>query len=314
MAKLDFNPEMLKLARYARKLTQTALAKSLKVKSAFISQLEAGVVGMPEEFFKNLIEILEFPASFFEQRTTFLDGCSKMYRAQKAFKSIDRDYIDTYASFYNRHISKLLESDLFDVKEFKLPENRPDEYNSPEDVAMAVREYWNVPRGPIKNLTKLIEDAGIFIIPMRINNPYFDATFYINEQNNFAIIVIDSNVSSDRYRFNLAHELGHLIMHRLPNADCEKQAQEFASAFLLPRKDISEDLAGITFWDLLSLKKKWMVSMQSIAYRAHTMRKISDKQYESIWKLINSYGYRKNEPNADIPIEKPVMLEYLVKF
>lgn len=54
--------------------------------------------------------------------------------------------------------------------------------------------------------------------------------------------------------------------------------------------------------------------MQSIAYRAHTMRKISDKQYESIWKLINSYGYRKNEPNADIPIEKPVMLKYLIKF
>ena len=314
MKKIDYNPEMLKLARYARKLTQSALAKSLNVKSAFISQLEAGVVGMPEEFYRKLIEKLKFPASFFEQQTTFLDGCSKMYRAKRSFKSTDRDYIDAYASFYNKHIAKLLESDLFEINEFMLPDDRVSEFNTPEDIAMALREYWNVPRGPITNLTQIIESAGIFVIPINLNNPDFDGTFYLNEQKNFALIMINSNVSNDRYRFNLAHELGHLVMHRLPNPNCEKEAQEFASAFFMPKKDISEDVAGITFWDLLPLKEKWKVSMQSIAYRAHNIKKINDSQYLSICKLINYNGYRKNEPNANIPKEKPNMLKYLVKY
>ncbi len=314
MNRVEFNPEMLKLARYARKLTQSALAKAMNVKSAFISQLEAGVVGMPEEFLQKLTEKLKFPKSFFAQQTTFLDGCSKMYRAKRSFKSVDRNYIDSYASIYNTHISKLLEADLFDIKEFKLPEERPNELNSPEDIAIAIREYWNIPRGPIKNLVKVIEDAGIFVIPIRINNPDFDGTFYLNEKNDFALIIINANVPNDRFRFNLAHELGHLIMHRLPSPNCEKEAHEFASAFLMPAKDIGEDLAGICFWDLLQLKEKWRVSMQAIAYRAKSLNKINEEQYESIWKLINYHGYRKNEPAANIPNEKPVMLKYLINY
>ena len=54
--------------------------------------------------------------------------------------------------------------------------------------------------------------------------------------------------------------------------------------------------------------------MQSIAYRAHNIKKINDSQYLSICKLINYNGYRKNEPNANIPKEKPNMLKYLVKY
>lgn len=64
-------------------MTQSALAKELGVKSAFISQIEAGLVSVPEKMLPKFVEILDFPLSFFEQETTFLEGCSKLYRAQK---------------------------------------------------------------------------------------------------------------------------------------------------------------------------------------------------------------------------------------
>mgnify|MGYP001091277387 FL=1 len=146
---MKFNHNMLKLARYARKMTQSALAKELGVKSAFISQIEAGLVSVPEKMLPKFVEILDFPLSFFEQETTFLEGCSKLYRAQKTLKNIDRDYIDTYASFYNRHLTKMLQSDLFDLDEFDIPEIRPDLNKSPEQIAELLREYWNIPRGVI---------------------------------------------------------------------------------------------------------------------------------------------------------------------
>ncbi len=311
---MKFNHNMLKLARYARKMTQSALAKELGVKSAFISQIEAGLVSVPEKMLPKFVEILDFPLSFFEQETTFLEGCSKLYRAQKTLKNIDRDYIDTYASFYNRHLTKMLQSDLFDLDEFDIPEIRPDLNKSPEQIAELLREYWNIPRGVISNLTSILEDKGIFVIPISIQKEGFDATFYVNEKRDFALILINSAVPPDRYRFNLAHELGHLIMHRLPNPDCENEANAFASAFLMPRKDIFEDLTGICFWDLMPLKEKWKVSMQAIARRAKDLRKINSKQYEHIFKLINYHGYRKQEPLCGVTKEKPIMLKYVLNY
>lgn len=155
----------------------------------------------------------------------------KTIPSTKTLKNIDRDYIDTYASFYNRHLTKMLQSDLFDLDEFDIPEIRPDLNKSPEQIAELLREYWNIPRGVISNLTSILEDKGIFVIPISIQKEGFDATFYVNEKRDFALILINSAVPPDRYRFNLAHELGHLIMHRLPNPDCENEANAFASAF-----------------------------------------------------------------------------------
>lgn len=310
----NFNYNMLRLARFARKMTQSALAKELGVKASFISQIEAGVTSMPEKSIQKIVEILDFPLSFFQQETTFLEGCSKMYRAQKSLKNIDRDYIDTYASFYNKHITKLLNADIFDLDNFEILDIRSNKYKTPEEIAEMVRSYWNIPRGVLSDLTRILEDKGIFVIPISIVNEEFDATFYVNEKNDFAIILINSAVPPDRYRFNLAHELGHLIMHRMPNPNCEDEAHAFASAFLMPKKDIAEDLSGICFWDLLSLKTKWKVSMQAITRRAKDLRKITKEQYESFYKQINYNGYRKKEPPCGLYKEKPQMLKYLVNY
>lgn len=307
-----FNPEMLKLARYARKLTQSALARELNIKPSFISQIEAGIVDMPNELLDKIVVKTDFPKRFFEQNTTFLDGCSKMYRAKKSLKSKDIDYFDTYASFYNSDISKLLDADVFDKDTFKLIESRAHPYNTPEKIANSLREYWNIPRGVINNLTQILENKGIFIIPISVNNSDFDATFYINEKNDFAIILINSNVPPDRYRFNLAHELGHIIMHRVPSPNCEKEAHEFASAFLMPKKDIEADLSGISFWDLTILKEKWKVSMSALTMRAKKLNKISEEKSNIIFKQLSYYGYRKEEPLCNIPKEKPMVIKYLI--
>ena len=103
-------------------------------------------------------------------------------------------------------------------------------------------------------------------------------------------------------------------MHRMPNPNCEEEAHAFASAFLMPKKDIQADLAGIGFWDLMPIKAKWKVSMQAIARRACDLRKITKSQYESICKQINYNGYRKKEPLCGLTKEKPKMLKYVIKY
>lgn len=51
-------------------------------------------------------------------------------------------------------------------------------------------------------------------------------------------IFLNRSQPADRLRFSLAHELGHLIMHRVPTLQMEEEANAFAAAFLAPAKDI----------------------------------------------------------------------------
>ncbi|MFX5225882.1 ImmA/IrrE family metallo-endopeptidase, partial [Acinetobacter baumannii] len=78
-------------------------------------------------------------------------------------------------------------------------------------------------------------------------------------------IFIDKNMPSDRQRFTLAHELGHAIMHKLPSENMEDEANRFASALLMPSKDIRPYLTGkITLEKLATLKLVWKVSMNAL--------------------------------------------------
>ena len=76
-------------------------------------------------------------------------------------------------------------------------------------------------------------------------------------------------------RFDAAHELADLLLHNDDDAGssvAEKQAQAFASAFLMPRQDIENELPHIADFDrLLQLKNLWRVSMQALLYRSRSL-------------------------------------------
>ena len=110
-------------------------------------------------------------------------------------------------------------------------------------------------------------------------------------------IFLNNAMPGDRQRFTLAHELGHAIMHRIPSADMEREADIFASELLMPAQDIRGDLMhGVNLPRLAALKPIWRVSMGALLMRAKALGCITDMQSTYLWRQMSAAGYRKKEP------------------
>jgi Zn-dependent peptidase ImmA (M78 family) len=184
--------------------------------------------------------------------------------------------------------------------------------NSPEIIAQLVRRSWGIPSGAINNLTETIEDAGGIIISFSFGTNKIDAM----SQWAFdlpPIICINTDAPGDRLRFSLAHELGHIVMHQVPTIDLEKEADRFASEFLMPKTDVAPYLNRLSLAKLASLKPLWKVSMQALLERAYNLNKITSNQRQYLWRQISKSGYRTKEP-VEILVEKPKTIYELIEF
>src|SRR5439155_14410703 len=119
-----------------------------------------------------------------------------------------------------------------------------------------------------------------------------------------------------RARFNLGHELGHLILHRrvdekhvryIPSdhRKMEEQAHRFAGAFLLPAKSFGRDVYAVTLEALRSLKPKWKVAIGALLKRAEHLGFISERQLQRTWIAYSRRGWRSREPLDDEIEEAP---------
>ena len=129
------------------------------------------------------------------------------------------------------------------------------------------------------------------------------------------IIVLNEEQPADRLRFTLAHELGHLVMHHFPNAEMETEANEFASALLMPRNDVLVALRGrLDLRRLAALKPEWRVSMQALLYRAQSLGLIEKQQAGWLWRQFNANRIKLREPpELDFPPEQPGVIARMVR-
>ena len=121
---------------------------------------------------------------------------------------------------------------------------------------------------------------------------------------------------ADRVRFTLAHELGHLVMHKFPSSNMEDEANIFASSFLMPAADIRHSFIGRNKIDLAllgALKQEWRVSMQSLLMRAKSLGFIDDSRSSYLWRQMSARGLRLREPaQFDFVREEPTILNRLI--
>ncbi len=121
---------------------------------------------------------------------------------------------------------------------------------------------------------------------------------------------------ADRMRFTLAHELGHLVMHRFPNEKMEEEANEFASSLLLPEADMREAFTGrrVTLPLLAALKPEWKVAMQALLYRAGKLGLVDANQSRYLWQKISANGWKTREPpELDFAREEPIVLPSIIQ-
>ena len=191
-----------------------------------------------------------------------------------------------------------------------IPKLDIEEYKDVDRIAATVRAHWKVPSGPIKNLTLLAERAGIVVMLSRLaNTSVSGVTFSV--PGILPIILLNQEQPADRLRYTLAHEIGHLVMHRFPSATMETEANYFASSLLMPSNDIRSAFLGrnVDLSLLGALKPEWRVSMQSLLMRASALGFVPIGRQQYIWKQINARGLRLREPpQFDFPPEYPSIM------
>jgi Zn-dependent peptidase ImmA (M78 family)/DNA-binding XRE family transcriptional regulator len=301
------NPNMVILARESRGLTQSELAEKLDVTQAIVSRIEAGLFDVSDELLNGISDTLEYPKRFFFEPANIYPLGVHFYRKAKGIAQKALAMIKAEINIDSIRIQKLLRSVEItnaNVPYFDLDDGR---YKTASGVARAVRHAWAVPEGPIQNLTGLIENAGIIVIHAEFDTRFFDADSFATSNGQY-VVILNASKPGDRVRFSLAHELGHVLMHRIPNDLVEDQSNEFASEFLMPEEDIKQDLSKLTLERLANLKRHWKVSMQALLMRARSLERISESQYKYLWMQMGKMGYRLNEP-ITIPLEPPSLLQ-----
>jgi Zn-dependent peptidase ImmA (M78 family) len=135
-------------------------------------------------------------------------------------------------------------------------------------------------------------------------------------------VVVLNPIKRDYYRqrFDVAHELGHLIMHGDAEPGgriVEEQAHRFASELLLPAAEIRDllpaTMGGNVWVTLGKLKEQWGVSMQALLYRARRLGRLGDVSYRNAMTTISARGWRRDEPGLITTIEQPSLLPKAVE-
>ena len=316
---VKINPAMIVLAREYRGLTQEELARRLYVGQASIAKIEGGIqTGIQETTAEYLCDALDFPLDFFTQEEDLIGfGSSAYYYRKKAeLSAADRKRIHGIVNLLRIHLKKFLGFVEIGAKR-PLPKlDIGEDYGgSAAKAAQAVRAFWSLPDGPVNNLTGLIESAGVIVIPCDFGTRAMDATS-LRLAEMPPIIFINKDVPGDRWRFTLAHELGHLVMHQIPHEMIEDEADTFAAELLMPHLEIKAQLSRygrLRLIDLANLKTYWKASMGALIERAHNLHVIDDSQRRYLWMGMNKQGYRMNEPNP-LPKEEPKNHRKIVTF
>jgi Zn-dependent peptidase ImmA (M78 family) len=191
-----------------------------------------------------------------------------------------------------------------------------------ENAARAVRTHWGLGVDPILSLAELLEERGIKILSVALSDIDIDGlTAKVRRSNNEAVpvIVIKAGTWSERKRFTLAHELGHLVIDVWHGVDAEKAANRFAGAFLMPPealwREIGKRRTMISLGELLRLKELFGASFQAIVYRCHDLGIIPGPAFRRLFQIFNERGWRKppfQEPGAlDPSQEEPRRMQRL---
>lgn len=300
-----FNQSRLEFAIDRRAISKAELAEKLNVTTRTLTNYLKGDT-VPN--LDDLSAVLNFPVSFFEgDDLPIIDEHSVSFRSRSRMTKKIKSEALTYG------VTGFMLNDWFE-QEFDLVQAElPDlSHLSPEEAANTLRYDWGLGDQPIGNLIALLESRGIRIFSIFVKSDYIDAFSVWYKDKPF--IFLNSQKSMERSRFDACHELGHLVRdvysmkiseksendidHDLNSKEIEKYADEFASAFLMPKVALMEYRhVNPTLSNLIEIKKVFGVSLVALAYRMHKLKFISDWVYTRVLcPAIAKYNYRKSEP------------------
>ena len=311
----QFRNELIGLRRRMLSLSQAELSARSGITQGTLSKVEQGIKDANEELVGRLAHALDCPETFFYQGEREYGppmSAHAMFRKKAVIGQKVLDKVIAELNVRIGHLRKFLSTVEFSP-ELPFPQYDVEDFHGDIDaIADSVRRAWLAPRGPLRSLTEYAERAGCLVIHCDMDAAKIDGVSY-RIPGLPPIIFLNRHQPADRMRFSLAHELGHLVMHAYPGLNMEQEANQFASALLMPAAEIGPELQGLTIEKAAYMKPVWKVSMASMIYRATELKKIDRYKAEYLWRQMATRGFRMREPQAvDFEPEQTSLIDALI--
>lgn len=294
------NPARLELARKRRGLTMKDLAARCEVSTRTLSAWETGAAEPRPDARAQLAAVLELPPSFFTRDDPAeLVAENVSFRALSAMTARERDQALAAGVM-------AFELDAWLTDRFTGPEvdvlDLPD--TTPEVAAEQVRAAWSLGDAPVSKVIPLLESRGIRVYSLVNGTRRLDA--YATWHDHVPFTFLNTDKSAERGRFDLCHELGHVVMHKgvqtVRDRRYEHGADRFAGAFLMPASGVyARSGRRTSLDDVMTEKRYWGVPAMAYVYRIHELRLLSDWHYRSYCIELTKLGYRADEPDGQRP-------------
>ncbi|MEP9394014.1 XRE family transcriptional regulator [Gordonia sp. VNK1] len=301
--------QLLETLRLARGWTQAQLEAQTGIRQGTLSRYENGM-RTPEP------DAIDTLARAFGVTIEFLQHGQQRHAAM-AVDAHMRRRASAKASLWRQREAQLNELRLHAGTLFEEVSLHSDQIvprfdgDDPDTAARMVRMQWRMPVGPVRTLVHWLEAAGCLVIVEDFGSPRLDGlSQWIDDH---PLMLVNAAAPTDRLRWTLAHELGHLVLHSdYVTGDVEAEADEFAAEFLMPATAIRTSLTKPTLGKLLDLKQEWGVSIAALIQRAHTLGTITNVERTRLFKMLSAKGFRITEPGSDrIPPETPRLQRHL---
>lgn len=317
------SPQRITLVRELYGIRKSELSMRLGVSARTITCWELGlqapsagdvtalcrVFGVGPEFFEPQLDGLPV-ASGLPHFRSYRSGMQVAYRQAQAYVQVTQDLVRTLRDYVD-----------FPVLNLPSMPTDPELADSvmPMMAAQYVRRVWGLGSDPIAHVLRAVEDHGICVVFVPFEQASLDAHSVFSGE--LPLIVLNPTKGDYyRQRFDVAHELGHLVMH--PDAEpgnkvIEAQADAFASELLAPSEVLHDELPtrmdGVGWLKLKELKERWGVSMKVLLDKAYALGRLTEEGYRAGLKSLSRNGWKLLELGAISGVEEPSLIPYALE-
>jgi len=303
-----FQPERLLQARLCRGITQTALAAVIGRSSGTVSKWERGDQSPEPEALERLASSLGIPASWFLRKIPNYGEQVCFFRSTASVTKEAQSTSDIRLKWLNE-LSITLQH-WIDWPSVNVPcldntDHRNISDAEIEQAALDIRKEWNLGLGPISDVVLALENAGVICLREELGFTKMDGTSrWFDTDNRPYVFLAADKANGVRSRFDTAHELGHIALHREVNnlefrkryPELERQANLFAGAFLLPGESFAAEIMRPSLDTFITLKPRWKTSVAAMIMRCKQLDIIDNEYATRLWKNYSARGWRKGEP------------------
>ena len=330
-----FDGARLTLGRQLAGLRKSDLAQYLEMSPTAVAAWESGAKRPTAVTVARLALSLGVDPGFFAMRPDDVAALSATphFRSLRSTTQLARDQAFAYGQLavdIATSLEKHVECPDPDVPSFPVPIDAggpdaggPDagrqDAGGPERAARYVRDQWGMSAGPAPHLVRLLENHGVLVV---FSPPQAASVDAYSFDSRLRPVVVLNPVKHDYYRqrFDVAHELGHLVMHsdaEPGGRTVEDHANRFAAELLMPEAEIRAELPttmnGAAWQSLARSKERWGTSIQALLYRARRLGTLTEVSYRNAMATLTSRGWRRGEPGLITVLEQPSMLPRAVE-